>query len=90
MGNIEQIVNDDCRNPHTNPSMSISMCHIYHQRSKDKNARNDDKCGIEILMANTKYARISLERTCSNDINPDIIHNKISAKRILIFPYLCT
>ena len=90
MGNIERIVNDDCRNPHTNPSTSISMCHIYDQCSKDKNASSEDKCGIEILMPNTKYVSMSLERTCNNDIIPDIIHEKISAKRILIFPYFCT
>ena len=63
MGNIGRIVKNDCPNPHTNPSTSISMCHIYHQRSIDKNASSDDKCGIEILMPNTKFARISLERT---------------------------
>ena len=66
------------------------MWYIYHQPSKDKNASSDDKCGIEILMPNTKYAIISLERTCNNDIIPDIIHDKISAKRILIFHHLCT
>ena len=85
MGNIEQIVKDDCLNPHTNPSTSISMRHIYHQRSKDKNASSGDKRGIEILMPNAKYARINLERTCNNVIIPDIILDKISAKRILIF-----
>ena len=88
-GNIGQIVKNDCPNPHTNPSTLILMCHIYHQRSKHKNAISDDKCGIEILMPNTKYAWISLERTCNNNIIPDIIHDKISAKRILIFRYLC-
>ena len=77
---------NDCPNPHTNPSTSISMCHIYRQRSKHKNASSDDKCGVEILMPNTKYARISLERMCNNDIIPD----QISAKRILIFHYLHT
>ena len=66
------------------------MYNIYYQRSKHKNASSDDKCGIEILMPNTKYARISFERICNNDISPDIIHDKISAKRILIFDYLCT
>ena len=86
MGNIGQIVKDDCLNPQTNPSTSISMCHIYHQRSMDKNARSDDERGIEILMPNTKFARISLERTCNNDI----ILIKISAQIILIFRYLCT
>ena len=86
MGNIGQIVKDDCLNPHTNPSTSISMCHIYHQRSIDKNASSDDKCGIEILMPNIKYVTISLERTCNNDI----ILIKISAQIILIFRYLCT
>ena len=90
MGNIGRIMKDDCPNPHTNPSTSISMCHIYQQRSKHKNASSDDKCGIKILMPNTKYARISLERMCNNDVIPDIIHEKIFAKRILIFHYLCT
>ena len=90
IGNIGHIVKNDCPNPHTNPSTSISMCHIYHQRSKHKNASSDDKCGIEILLPNTKYASISLERTYSNDIIPDIINDKISTKRILIFHYLCT
>ena len=85
MGNIEQIVKDDCLNPHTNPSMSISMCHIYHQRSKHKNASSDDKCGTGILMPYAKYATINLERKCNNVIIPDIILDKISAKRILIF-----
>ena len=85
MGNIEQIVKDDCLNPHTNPSTSISMRHIYHQRSKDKNSSNGDKRGIEILMPNAKYVRINLERMCNNVIIPDIILDKISAKRILIF-----
>ena len=65
------------------------MCHIYHQCSKHKNASSDDNCGIEILMPNTKYASINLERTCNNDVIPDIIDEKISAKRILIFHYLC-
>ena len=59
MGNIGQIMKDDCPNPHTNPSMSISMRHIYHQRSKDKNASSGDKRAIEILMPNAKYARIN-------------------------------
>ena len=90
MGNIRRIEQNNCPNPHTNPSTSTSMCHIYHQRSKHKNATSDDKCGIEIHMPNTKYARISLERLCNNDIIPDIIHDKIFAKRILIFHYLCT
>ena len=85
MGNIGQIVKDDCPNPHTNPSMSILMRHIYHQLSKDKNASSGDKCSIEILMPNAKYARIYLERTCNNVFVPDIILRKISAKRILIF-----
>ena len=76
--------------PPQNPSTSISMYYIYYQRNKHKNASNDDKCGIEVLMPNTKYARISFERICNNDIIPDIIHDKISAKRILIFDYLCT
>ena len=40
-------------------------------------------------MPKTKYAWISLERTYNNDIIPDIIHDKISTKRILIFHYLC-
>ena len=86
MGNIGRIVKGDCLNPHMNPSTSISMCHIYHQCSMDKNASSDDKRGIKILMPNTKLARISLEWTCNNDI----IHIKISAKIILIFCYLCT
>ena len=90
MGNIGRIMKDSCLNPHTNPSTLISMCHIYQQRSKHKNASSDDKCGIEILMPNAKYARISLERMCNNDVIPDIIYEKISAKRILIFHYLCT
>ena len=90
MGNIGWILKDNCLNPHTNPSTLISMCHIYQQRSKHKNASSDDKCGIEILMPNAKYARISLERMCNNDVIPDIIYEKISAKRILIFHYLCT
>ena len=85
-GNVGRIVKDNCANLHTNPSTSISMCHIYHQPSKDKNASYDDKCGIEILMPNTKYVTISLERTCNNDI----IYDKISTKRILIFHYMCT
>ena len=83
MGNIGKIVKDDCPNPHTNPSTSILMCHIYHKRSKHKNASGDDKFGIKIHMSNTKYARISLERTCNNDVIPDIIHDKIFAKKIL-------
>ena len=41
-----------------------------------KNASSDDKCGIEILMLNTKYARISLERTCNNDITCKPIASK--------------
>ena len=90
MGNIGWILKDNCLNPPTNPSTLISMCHIYQQRSKHKNASSDDKCGIEILMLNTEYARISLEGMCNNDVTPDIIHEKISAKRILIFHYLCT
>ena len=90
MGNIGRIVKNDCPNPHKNPSTSISMCHIYVQRNKHKNASGDDKCGIKILMPNTKYPRISLKRTCNNDIIPDIIYDKISAKRLLIFHYLCT
>ena len=85
MGNIGEIVKDDCLNPHTNPNTLISMRHIYHQSSKDKNASNGDKRGIEILMPYAKYARIYLERTCNNVIIPDIILDKISAKRILIF-----
>ena len=89
MGNIKGIGKDDCSKPYTNPSTSISMCHIYHQCSKHKNASSDDKCGIEILMPNTKYASINLERTCNNDIFPDIIDDKISTKKILIFHYLC-
>ena len=89
MGNIGQIMEDDCPNPHMNPSMSILMRHIYHQRSKDKNASSGDKRGIEILMPNAKYARINLERMCNNDIISDIIHDKIFVKRILIFHYLC-
>ena len=89
MGNIGRIVKNDCSNPHKNPSTSISMCQIYVQRSKHKNAISDDKCGIEILMPNTKYAWINLERTCNNDVILDIIHDKIFAKRILIFHYLC-
>ena len=89
MGNIGGVGKDDCSNPYTNLSKSISMCHIYHQYSKHKNASSDDKCGIEILMPNPKYASINLERTCNNDIIPDIIDDKISAKRILIFHYLC-
>ena len=40
-------------------------------------------------MPNTKYASINLDRTCNNDIIPDIIDDKIFAKRILIFHYLC-
>ena len=90
VGNIGRIVKDDCLNSHTIPSTLISMCHIYHWRSKHENASSDDKCGIEILMPNTKYGRISLQRTCNNDIIPDIIQYKISAKRILIFHYMCT
>ena len=90
MGNVGRIVKDDCSKPHSNPSTSISTCHIYHQRNKDENAGSDEKCGIEILMPNTKYARISLERTCNNDIIPDVIHDKIFAKEILIFHHLCT
>ena len=90
MGNIGRIVKDDCLNPHTNPSTSISICHIYHERSKRKNASSDDKCGIEILMPNTKYARISLKWMCNNDIIPYIIDDKIYAKRILIFHYFYT
>ena len=90
MGNIKRIVKNDCPNPHTKPSTSLSMCHIYHQCSKHKNASNDEKCGIKIHMPNTKYAMISLERTCNNDIIRHIVHDKISAKRILIFHYLCT
>ena len=89
MGNIGRIMKDDCPNPQTNPSTSILMCHIYQQCSKHKNASSDDKCGIEMLMPNTKYAWISLERMCNNDVIPDIIREKISAKRILIFHYLC-
>ena len=89
MGKVGRIVKDDCLNPHTNPSTSLSMCHIYHQRSKRKNASSDDKCGIKILMPNTKYANISLERTCNIDVILDIIHDNISAKGILIFHYLC-
>ena len=83
IGNIGRIEKNDCPNPHTNLSTSILMCHIYHQCSKHKNASSDDKCGIEIHMPNTKYAMISLERTRNNDVIPDIIHDKISAKRIL-------
>ena len=79
-----------CPNSHTNSSTSISMCHIYHQRSKHKNASSDDKCGTEILMPKTKYARISLERMCNNDVILDIIHDKISAKRILISEFIST
>ena len=89
MGNIRRIVKNDCPNSHTNPSRSISMCHIYHHRCKHKNASSDDKCGIEIHMPNTKHGRISLERSCNNEITPDIIHDKMFAKRILIFHYLC-
>ena len=89
MGNIRRIEKNDCPNPHTNLSRSISMCHIYHHRCKHKNASSDDKCGIEILMPNKKYARINLETTCNNDVILDIIDDKISAKRILIFHYLC-
>ena len=40
--------------------------------------------------ANTKYASICLERTGNNDIILDNIHGKIFAKRLLIFPFLCT
>ena len=90
MGNIGRIVKNDCPNHHTNPSMSISVCHIYDERSMHKNASSDDKCGIEIHMPNTKYACISLKRMCNNDIIPNIILDKISAKRILIFHYLGT
>ena len=90
MGNIRWIVKNDCPHPHTNPSTLLSMCHTYHRRSKHKNARSDEKCGIEIHMPNTKSARINLKSTCNNDIFPLIIHDKISAKRILIFHYLCT
>ena len=90
VGNIRRIMKDDCPNPQTNPSTSISMCHIYLQRSKHKNASSDDKCGIEILMPNTKYAWINFERMCNNVVILDIIHEKISAKGILIFHYLCT
>ena len=90
MGNIGRIMKYDCPNPHRNLSTSISMCHIHHQRSKHKNANSDDKCGIEIHMPNTKYATISLEWKCNNDVIPDIIHDKISEKRRLIFHYLCT
>ena len=81
---------DNCLNPHKNPSTSISMCHIYHRRRKDKNASSDDKCGIELLKPNVEYVRISLERTCDNDIILDIIHDKISAKRILISEFILT
>ena len=85
--NGEQQTNceNDCPNPHTKPSMSLSMCHIYHQRSKHKNASNDEKCGTKIHMPNTKYAMISLEWKCNNDIIRHIVHDKISAKRKLIF-----
>ena len=74
MGNIGWIVTNDCPNHHTNPSTLISMCHICHQCSKHKNASSDEKFGIEIKMLNTRYARISLETMCNNDIIPDIIH----------------
>ena len=90
MGNIGRIMKNDCPNPHTKPRTSLSMWHIYHQRSKHKNASNDEKCGTKIHMPNTKYAIISLERTCNNDIIRRIVHDKISAKRIVIFHYLCT
>ena len=89
MGNIRRIEKNDCPNSHTNPSRSISMCHIYHHRCKHKNASSDDKCGIKIHMSNTRHGRISLERSCNNDITPDIIHDKMFAKKILIFHYLC-
>ena len=90
MGNIGGIGKDNCSNPYTNLSTLISMCHIYHHCSKHKNASSDDKCGTEILMLKTKYARISLERTCNNDVIPDIIHDKIYAKRILISEFITT
>ena len=90
MGNIRQIVKYDCPNPYRNLSTLISMCHIHHQRSKHKNANSDEKCGIEIHMPNTRYAMISLEWKCNNDVIPDIIYDKISEKRRLIFDYLCT
>ena len=90
MRNIGRTVKGDCLNPHTNPCTPISMCHIYHQRSKHKNASSDDKCGTEILMPKTKYERISLERRCNNDVILDIIHDKISAKRILISEFILT
>ena len=90
MGNIGRTVKGDCPNPHTNPCTLIWMCHIYHQRSKHKNASSDEKCGTEILMPKTKYARISLERMCNNDVIPDIFHDKISAKRILISEFITT
>ena len=83
MGNIGRIEKNDCPNPHMNLCTSILMCHIYHKRSKHKNASGDDKFGIEIHMLNTKYVRISLERTCNNDIIPNIIHDKIFAKKII-------
>ena len=64
MGSIGRIVKDDCLNPHTNPSTSISMCHIYQQRSKHKNASSDDKCGIEIYMQ-TPNMRESVSKGCA-------------------------
>ena len=90
VGNIRRIMTNDCPNPHTIPITSISMWHVYHQRSKYKNASSDEKYGIGILMPITKYARISRERTWNNDIILDIIHYKIFAKSLLIFHYLCT
>ena len=60
-GNIGQIVKNDCPNPHTNPSTLILMCHIYHQRSKHKNASSDEKCGIQILMQ-TPNMRVSVSK----------------------------
>ena len=89
VGNIGQITKNDCPNPHSKPRTSLSICHIYHQRSKHKNASNDEKCGTKIHMPNVKYSMISLERMCNNDIIRHIVHDKISAKRIWIIHYLC-
>ena len=90
VGNIGRIVKNDSPNPHKKPSTSLSMCHIYHQRSERKNARNDEKCGTKTHMPNKKYAMISPEKTCNSDIIRHIVQDKISAKRILIIHYFWT
>ena len=70
----------ECEGQHQ-PNMSIPVWHIDHQCNKHKNTSRDDKCSIAIVMLNTKYARITLERMWYNDI----ILDRISAKWILIF-----